>query len=218
MKKSVLIVVGTRPEVIKMVPVYLAMRQSSVLAPVLLSTGQHREMLDQAFAAFDVWPDHDLDLMTQGQSLTGLTAKVLVKVGAFLEEHRPEALLVQGDTTTVMASAMAAFYQRIPVGHVEAGLRTYDMQSPWPEEMNRRVVSPLAKWHFVPTQGAEANLVGERMAKAQVFVTGNTVIDSLLWMKERMSSEASGVKQEAFTPFFYDQFLGENPTARCILT
>ncbi len=217
MKRSVLIVVGTRPEVIKMVPVYLAMRQSGTLFPILLSTGQHREMLDQSLAAFEIQPDHDLKLMTQGQTLTSLTALVLSEVGAFLEEHQPDAILVQGDTTTVMASAMAAFYHRIPVGHVEAGLRTYDMQSPWPEEMNRRVVAPIARWHFVPTHGAEENLVSERVAKERVFVTGNTVVDSLLRMKERLIGNDKDRMKEAFSPLFYDRFLSVTSSMRWIL-
>src|SRR6056300_1539308 len=149
-KKKVIVVAGTRPEVIKMSSVYMELKKSRTLKPIFLSTGQHREMLAQAFGAFDLKPDHDLELMQPGQDLTGLTARVLQAVGSYLEETRPDAVLVQGDTTSVLASAMAAFYQNIPVGHVEAGLRTYDMQSPWPEEMNRRLVSPLCRWHFLP--------------------------------------------------------------------
>ena len=150
-KKKVVVVAGTRPEVIKMASVYMELQRSDLLEPVFLSTGQHREMLAQAFGAFNLAPDHDLKLMKPGQDLTGLTARVLQAVGTYLEETRPDAVLVQGDTTSVLASAMAAFYQNIPVGHVEAGLRTYDMQSPWPEDATRCLVSPLCRWHFLPT-------------------------------------------------------------------
>ena len=188
-KKKVVVVAGTRPEVIKMSSVYMELQRSDLLEPVFLSTGQHREMLAQAFGAFNLVPDHDLELMKPGQDLTGLTARVLQAVGAYLEETRPDAVLVQGDTTSVLASAMAAFYQNIPVGHVEAGLRTYDMQSPWPEEMNRRLVSPLCRWHFLPTEVSKANLLQEKICEASCHVTGNTVIDSLLWMSNKVNAE-----------------------------
>jgi UDP-N-acetylglucosamine 2-epimerase (non-hydrolysing) len=188
-KKKVVVVAGTRPEVIKMSSVYMELQRSDLLEPVFLSTGQHREMLAQAFGAFNLVPDHDLELMKPGQDLTGLTARVLQAVGAYLEETRPDAVLVQGDTTSVLASAMAAFYENIPVGHVEAGLRTYDMQSPWPEEMNRRLVSPLCRWHFLPTEVSKANLLQEKICEASCHVTGNTVIDSLLWMSNKVNAE-----------------------------
>ncbi len=188
-KKKVIVVAGTRPEVIKMSSVYMELKKSDSLEPVFLSTGQHREMLAQAFGAFGLSPDHDLELMKPGQDLTGLTARVLQAVGSYLEETRPDAVLVQGDTTSVLASAMAAFYQNIPVGHVEAGLRTYDMQSPWPEEMNRRLVSPLCRWHFLPTEVSKGNLLQEKISEASCHVTGNTVIDSLLWMSNKVNAE-----------------------------
>ena len=188
-KKKVVVVAGTRPEVIKMSSVYMELQRSDFLEPIFLSTGQHREMLAQAFGAFNLSPDHDLELMKPGQDLTGLTARVLQAVGTYLEENRPDAVLVQGDTTSVLASAMAAFYQNIPVGHVEAGLRTYDMQSPWPEEMNRRLVSPLCSWHFLPTEVSKANLLQEKICEASCHVTGNTVIDSLLWMSNKVNAE-----------------------------
>jgi len=187
--KKIIVVAGTRPEVIKMSSVYMELKESDSLEPIYLSTGQHREMLAQAFGAFDLSPDHDLELMKPGQDLTGLTTRVLQAVGSYLEELQPAAVLVQGDTTSVLASAMAAFYQNIPVGHVEAGLRTYDMQSPWPEEMNRRLVSPLCRWHFLPTEVSRRNLLQEQIPEGDCYVTGNTVIDSLLWMSNKVNSE-----------------------------
>lgn len=186
MSKQVVIVAGTRPEVIKMAPVYFALRRSERLRPVMLSTGQHRQMLDQAFGAFGIVPDHDLGLMQPGQALPDLTARALVAVADFLRRERPAAVLVQGDTTTVLSAAIAAFYERVPVGHVEAGLRTYDFEAPWPEEMNRRLADPIARWCFAPTELSRANLMGERVPAERVHVTGNTVIDALLWMRERV--------------------------------
>lgn len=191
MKKKIAIVVGTRPEVIKMAPVVFALRDSEMLEPVLLSTGQHREMLDQALAAFDLKPDFDLGLMQPGQTLPGLTSRAIEAVTQFIEEQKPDAILVQGDTSTVLAGAMAAFFVDVPVGHIEAGLRTGNMRSPFPEEMNRRLTSPLAKWHFCPTDGSKDNLVKEAIAESDIYVTGNTVVDSLLWIRDKQ--EAKGV-------------------------
>ncbi|WP_417749377.1 non-hydrolyzing UDP-N-acetylglucosamine 2-epimerase [Rosistilla oblonga] len=187
--RDLCIVVGTRPEAIKMAPVYFALQESSVLHPVLLSTGQHREMLDQAFASFLLVPDHDLHLMQPGQSLADITARVISRVHDYLTETRPAAVLVQGDTTTVLATAMAAFYAGIPVGHVEAGLRTYDPQNPWPEELNRRLVAPIAQWHFCPTQQSREHLLSERIEESKCYVTGNTVIDALLWIRNKLDRE-----------------------------
>lgn len=180
MKKTVAIIAGTRPECVKMAPVFFALRESPVLNPVFVSTGQHRQMLDQTLAVFGIRPDHDLNLMQPGQTLPDLTARVLTATTAWLAEHKPSAVLVQGDTTTVLAAALASFYSRIPIGHVEAGLRTGDMMSPWPEEMNRRLTSPLARWNFCPTDVSMANLLREGTAPATCHVTGNTVIDALL--------------------------------------
>ncbi|PIE35029.1 MAG: UDP-N-acetylglucosamine 2-epimerase (non-hydrolyzing) [Gammaproteobacteria bacterium] len=187
-KKKIAVVVGTRPEVIKMAPVVFALKESDTLEPVLLSTGQHREMLDQALGAFGLEPDYDLGLMRPGQTLPGLTARAIEAVTAFIGEHRPDAMLVQGDTSTVLAGAMAAFFEDVPVGHIEAGLRTGDMRSPFPEEMNRRLTSPLARWHFCPTAGSMENLLRENIAEACCTVTGNTVVDSLLWVRDRQES------------------------------
>ena len=174
-----------------MAPVVFALDKSKALKPVLLSTGQHREMLDQALAAFDLTPDFDLGLMQPGQTLPGLTSRAIEAVTKFIEEQSPDAILVQGDTSTVLAGAMAAFFANVPVGHVEAGLRTGNMRSPFPEEMNRRLTSPLAKWHFCPTQGSKDNLLNEAISEGDCYVTGNTVVDSLLWIRDKQ--ERSGV-------------------------
>ncbi|MDR2862628.1 MAG: UDP-N-acetylglucosamine 2-epimerase (non-hydrolyzing), partial [Puniceicoccales bacterium] len=190
-KKTIVIVAGTRPECIKMAPVYFALKESASLEPVFLSTAQHRQMLDQALSVFGIKPEHDLNLMQPGQTLPDLTARVLTAVGGFLDKHLPAAVLVQGDTTTVLASALAAFYAKVPIGHVEAGLRTGDMLAPFPEEMNRRLTSPLARWHFCPTAQSRDNLLREGIADAQCFVTGNTVIDSLLRVRDQL--DAKGV-------------------------
>lgn len=189
MKKLVAIVVGTRPEVIKMAPVYFAVRNAPDLQPLLVSTGQHREMLAQAFAVFGLKPDLDLNLMQAGQTLPDLTARVIVAMTEVLRTRKPAAVLVQGDTTTVLGSALASFYERIPVGHVEAGLRTYDMAAPWPEEMNRRLADPISLWCFAPTELSRENLLAERISADRVFVTGNTVIDALLMTRQRLLEE-----------------------------
>lgn len=179
-------VVGTRPEVIKMAPMWFALRQSAVLEPLLISTGQHREMLDQAFGVFGLKPDIDLGLMQPGQTLPDLTARVVISVTEVMRERKPAAVLVQGDTTTVLGTALAAFYERVPIGHVEAGLRTYDFDAPWPEEMNRRLVDPISRWCFAPTEWSAANLRSERIPPERVHVTGNTVVDALLWVREKL--------------------------------
>lgn len=185
MKKTVAVIVGTRPEAIKMAPVWFALEQSAILQPLLISTGQHREMLNQTLRVFGLKPDIDLALMKPGQTLPDLTARVLTSMTAVLREHRPAAILVQGDTTTVLGAALAAFYERIPVGHVEAGLRTYDYNAPWPEEMNRRVADPLSRWCFAPTEWSASNLRAERISSENIHVTGNTVVDALLWVRNR---------------------------------
>ena len=191
---SLALIVGTRPECIKLAPVYAELRRAGKVRPLLVSTGQHRELLDQALGSFSLKPDVDLELMQPGQSLPELSSRVLTGVSAWLAEAKPSAILVQGDTTTVLGSAMAAFYAGIPVGHVEAGLRTADLRSPFPEEMNRRVTSTLARWHFCPTEGAKANLLREGIAASACHVTGNTVIDALLATRARIGGlEAAAV-------------------------
>jgi UDP-N-acetylglucosamine 2-epimerase len=183
---SLALIVGTRPECIKLAPVYAELRRAGKVRPLLVSTGQHRELLDQALGSFGLKPDVDLGLMTPGQSLPELSSRVLTGVSAWLAQAKPSAVLVQGDTTTVLGAAMASFYAGIPVGHVEAGLRTDDLTSPFPEEMNRRVTSTLTRWHFCPTEGAQANLLREGIAASACHVTGNTVIDALLATRARI--------------------------------
>lgn len=176
---KILCVFGTRPEAIKMCPLVRELRKREGLLVRVCVTGQHRELLKDALDAFSVLPDIDLSLMREGQSLASLTAAVLTGVSAYLQSESPDLLLVHGDTATAFASALAAFYLQIPVAHVEAGLRTYDLQSPFPEEWNRRALSLLARYHFAPTERARENLLREGVCEDAVFVTGNTVLDAL---------------------------------------
>jgi UDP-N-acetylglucosamine 2-epimerase (non-hydrolysing) len=180
MKRRVMFCFGTRPEAIKLAPVIHELaRHPKEFEPVVLATAQHRRMLDQVLSVFHIQPDYDLNLMKPGQSLGDVTSGVLQGVERTLRRVRPDMAIVQGDTTSVLASALAAFYQRIPVGHVEAGLRTHDKYSPYPEEMNRRLVSSLADLHFAPTRRAKENLLREGVPRSRVHVTGNTVVDAL---------------------------------------
>jgi len=182
---KVLCVLGTRPEAIKMAPVILALKQCPDVVCRVLATAQHRDMLDQVLRIFEIEPDLDLDIMRPNQDLATLTARLLLDLDSVLQEEKPDAVLAQGDTTTVMTAALACFYQKIPFGHVEAGLRTGDMANPFPEEMNRVVAGRLAKWHFAPTQSSRRNLLNEGVADTDIFVTGNTVIDALLSVAKR---------------------------------
>lgn len=176
----VVIVLGTRPEAIKMAPVYLRLAADQRTEVRLLVTAQHRQMLDQVLSVFGIKPDLDLDLMRPDQRLHQISAGVLAAVGKALEEMAPDVVLVHGDTSTCLFAALAAFYRRIPVGHVEAGLRTYDLQAPWPEEMNRRLTDPICRWCFAPTLRAVENLRAEAIADPHIFLTGNTAVDALL--------------------------------------
>lgn len=185
--KTILVVFGTRPEAIKMAPLVKELqKQTTQIKTVVCVTGQHRQMLDQVLDVFDIKPDYDLNIMKQGQDLYDITCRVLEGMRNVLKEVRPDMVLVHGDTTTSTASALAAFYQQIPVGHVEAGLRTYNKYSPWPEEMNRQLTGRIASWHFAPTQVSRNNLLQEHIDESQIFVTGNTVIDALLWVVSRI--------------------------------
>ncbi len=188
--KSVVVVVGTRPEVIKMAPLVHRLRRHDEVETTLVSTGQHREMTHQALAAFDLTPDRDLEIMRENQSLAQLTATSIEHLTETFRELHPDAVLVQGDTTTVLAAGLAAFYERIPLGHVEAGLRSHDDGAPWPEEMNRRLADSLSHWCFAPTRHSRDNLLREGIDPARVHVTGNTVIDALFWMRERVTRHA----------------------------
>ena len=178
--KKVAVVFGTRPEAIKLCPVVLALKADSAFDCKVCVTGQHREMLQQVLDVFGVVPDVDLKLMQHNQTLAGLTARALMALDDYLAKERPDVVMVQGDTTTVLAGALAAFYHHIPVAHVEAGLRTWNMESPWPEEANRQLTTRLAKWHFCPTENNKNNLLREGVAERDIYVTGNTVIDALL--------------------------------------
>lgn len=184
-RRRIMVVIGTRPEAIKMAPVVLALRKQPWADVRVLATAQHRQMLDQVLAVFGILPDIDLDIMQPGQTLTGLTARLLTRIDGVLSSERPDLVLVQGDTTTVMSMALACFYHRIPVGHVEAGLRTGDLDNPFPEEMNRIVAGRLARWHFAPTATSRDNLLREGIDAEQIYVTGNTVIDALHQVAER---------------------------------
>lgn len=179
-KSALLVIIGTRPEAIKMAPVILALREEAWADVRVVATAQHREMLDQVLSFFDIVPDIDLDVMAPDQTLTDLTARLLVALGDVLDRERPDAILAQGDTTTVMVAALACFYKDIPFGHVEAGLRTGNLRDPFPEEANRVIASCLAHWHFAPTEGARLNLLRAGVEDASILVTGNTVIDALL--------------------------------------
>jgi len=185
--KRLLFVFGTRPEAIKLAPLILAAQaRPGDFAVRLCATAQHRQMLDQVLQIFGLVPDDDLDLMRPGQTLAGLTARVVEGVDAVLQASRPDMMVVQGDTTTVMAGSLAAFYRRVPVAHVEAGLRTHRMDAPFPEEMNRVVTSHIAALHFAPTAAARANLLREGIKDETIHVTGNTVIDALFLALERV--------------------------------
>lgn len=178
--KKIIIVIGTRPEAIKMAPVILALKEEPWANVRVLATAQHRHMLDQVNDFFGIEPDIDLNIMRPNQALTTLTARLLLELDDVLQAEKPDAVLVQGDTTTVMTVALACFYHHIPIGHVEAGLRTWDMQNPFPEEANRVIAGKLARWHFAPTEGSRQNLLKEGVPDSEIIVTGNSVIDALL--------------------------------------
>lgn len=179
--KKILVVVGTRPEAIKLAPVIRHLREQSQTVTEVCATGQHRELLAQALAQFELLPDHDLDVMTDNQTLAELTSRMMDGMSMLLDRTKPSMVMVQGDTTSAMTAALAAFYHRKAVAHVEAGLRTQDKYSPFPEEINRRIVGGVADLHFAPTIGSRDNLLREGVADSQIHVTGNTAIDALLW-------------------------------------
>ncbi|MFR6505013.1 non-hydrolyzing UDP-N-acetylglucosamine 2-epimerase [Bacteroides sp.] len=187
--KKVMLVFGTRPEAIKMAPLVKEFqKQPKRVETVVCVTGQHREMLDQVLKIFDIKPDYDLNIMKQGQDLYDVTARVLTGMRDVLKEVKPDVVLVHGDTTTSTAAALAAFYQQIPVGHVEAGLRTHNIYSPWPEEMNRLLTGRLATYHFSPTPLSRNNLIKESIDDRNIIVTGNTVIDALYWVVDKIKN------------------------------
>jgi UDP-N-acetylglucosamine 2-epimerase (non-hydrolysing) len=202
---KIMVVFGTRPEAIKMVPVVLALRaQPDRFDVKVCVTAQHREMLDQVLDLFEIEPDFDLDLMQPGQNLTELTARALLGLQTIMLQMQPDLVLVQGDTTTSFAASLAAFYQQIAIGHVEAGLRTHNINSPWPEEYNRRSTGLVANWHFAPTEQSKQNLLDENINPAAVTVTGNTVIDALQWVAQRIKTDEHLAKKLAEQFSFID--------------
>lgn len=188
---KVLLVFGTRPEAIKMAPLVRYLRSHPAFDAKVCVTAQHRQMLDQVLDLFEIKPNFDLDLMKPDQDLSDITAGVLKGLKKVLTEWRPDAVLVHGDTSTTFAASLAAYYQRIPVGHVEAGLRTRNIYSPWPEEANRRLTAVLARWHFAPTENSRNNLLMEGISSTSIHVTGNTVIDALLLAREKIRDDSA---------------------------
>jgi len=212
--KKVLIVFGTRPEAIKMAPLVLAFQeQSSEIEAKVCVTAQHREMLDQVLDIFAIVPDYDLNIMKPGQDLYDVTSNILLGMKKVLAKYEPDVVLVHGDTTTTIATAMSAFYQKIPVAHVEAGLRTGDIYSPWPEEANRKLTSQITKYHFTPTQTSKENLLKENVPEYDIYITGNTVIDALHWVlnkiekNESLKSTLSDAIKSDFSAFGNDERL-----------
>lgn len=190
MKKKVMLVFGTRPEAIKMAPLVKKFEEyPEQFETIVCVTGQHREMLDQVLTIFDIKPDYDLNIMKQGQDLYDVTARVLTGMRDVLKEAQPDVVLVHGDTTTSTAAALASFYQQIPVGHVEAGLRTHNIYSPWPEEMNRQITGRIATYHFAPTPLSKQNLLAEAVKESDISVTGNTVIDALYMVVDKIKND-----------------------------
>lgn len=195
--KKILSVFGTRPEAIKMAPVVKQIEKCPGLNNVVCVTAQHREMIDQVIGLFAIQPQYDLDLMEANQDLTDITTSILIGLRKILRDENPDIVLVQGDTTTAFATALAAFYEQIPVGHVEAGLRTQNLLSPYPEEANRQLIGRLAQLHFAPTQVSRSNLIAEQVRPERIFVTGNTVIDALMATRSKLAAETDIARRTA---------------------
>jgi UDP-N-acetylglucosamine 2-epimerase (non-hydrolysing) len=211
MKKKVLVVFGTRPEAIKMAPLVRALIRNGAFETKVCVTAQHRTMLDQVLSLFEIVPDFDLNLMSTSQTLEGISARILESLSAVLDSERPDLVVVHGDTTTTSMASLASFYKRIPVAHVEAGLRTSNLYSPWPEELNRRLTGLVAYLHFAPTLSSQANLVAEHVDPNKIEVTGNTVIDALLHVSERLE------KDEALYAPLNERFAFLNPNRKLVL-
>lgn len=214
---QVLCVVGTRPECIKMAPVIKALTVKPMINTLVCVTGQHRQMLDSVLTLFHIKPDFDLNIMKKGQNLQDITSKVLCSLGGIIEECNPDIVLVQGDTTTTMAASLAAFYQKVPVGHVEAGLRTGDIYSPWLEEINRKITSVIANIHFTPTVQARQNLLTEGVADTYIHVTGNTVIDALLDVIDGIKRDQGFVRRMHQQYPFLEENMGSGQAKHMIL-
>lgn len=191
MTRKVLTVFGTRPEAIKMAPLVHALDTDARFEAKVCVTAQHREMLDQVLELFEIEPDYDLNIMKQSQTLNHITSAILMGLKPILEDFKPDVVLVHGDTATTFAASLAAYYQKIKVGHVEAGLRTQNIYSPWPEEANRKLTSAIANYHFSPTVGAKENLLKEGVPESDICVTGNTVIDALFWVRAKLKGDQS---------------------------
>ena len=186
---KVVVIAGTRPEAIKVAPIVLELRKRHEIEVLLCNSGQHKQMIEETFFDFQLTPDISLDIMTPNQSLSSLSSKLYISIDTVLEKEKPDWVVVQGDTTTVMVSAMCAFYRKIKIAHVEAGLRSFDKLAPFPEEINRQIVTRIADLHFAPTRNAYANLLREGINPDHAFITGNTVIDALLWVKEYLKDK-----------------------------
>lgn len=217
--KKVLLVFGTRPEAIKMCPLVKEYQKyPTEFQTVVCVTGQHREMLDQVLHIFGVTPDYDLNIMKQGQDLFDVTSRVLTGMRDVLDAEKPDVVLVHGDTTTSMAAALAAFYRQIPVGHVEAGLRTHNIYSPWPEEMNRQITGRIATYHFSPTPLSRQNLLNEGIDPEKITVTGNTVIDALLWVVKNVMEKGYEPKDPSVASLFQNDKLRQNGRRMVLIT
>lgn len=200
--KKISIIFGTRPEAIKLVPLILSLRKNPDLFVQVCITGQHRHMLDQVLSLFDIRPDIDLDIMVHNQSLSGLTSSAIRSIEEYVHKSRPDLIIVQGDTTSVLCASIVGFYNKIPIAHVEAGLRTWDINSPFPEEMNRTFVSKIADLHFCPTDLSKKNLLKENILESKIFVCGNTVIDTLLMAVEKLELievKPDGIEYDIFS-------------------
>lgn len=194
-QKKIMFVFGTRPEAIKMAPVIAELEKQPALEPLIVVTGQHRQMLDQVLKIFQITPQHDLQIMSRNQTLTDIAAKTLRGLETVISEEKPDMILVQGDTSTAFAAGLAAYYHRVPLGHVEAGLRTFDKWRPYPEEINRKLLSALADLHFAPTGTAVSNLIAEGVGRDGIYCTGNTVIDALFEVSDReFDLRAAGIR------------------------
>ncbi|MDA9622104.1 UDP-N-acetylglucosamine 2-epimerase (non-hydrolyzing), partial [Gammaproteobacteria bacterium] len=202
--KKILSVFGTRPEAIKMAPLAHQLAADNRFEAKVCVTAQHREMLDQVLDLFDIKPDFDLNIMKPGQTLNEVTTNILIGLKPVLEDFKPDLVLVHGDTATTFASSLAAYYQQIKIGHVEAGLRTGNIYSPWPEEANRKLTSVITNFHFAPTEGAKNNLLIEGVAESDITVTGNTVIDALFWVRKKLDHDKSVAASLAKTFSFLD--------------
>jgi len=208
---KILTVFGTRPEAIKMAPLALLLNENEQIEHRLCVTAQHREMLDQVLALFELTPDYDLDIMNAGQSLSDITTRILTGLQQVIQDFKPDVILVHGDTTTTFAASLSAFYQQVPIAHVEAGLRTGNLYSPWPEEANRKLTSVLCNYHFCPTSMARQNLLDENVSPEKLFITGNTVIDALLQVRDRLEQTPELQQQ------YNQQFSFLNPDKKLIL-